>query len=215
VTKWRLTVSVQWNCAVFIAIASGIASVGAAVAQGTSSNTSSEISVTNDSVPGWLPSERQRRDVIKSANDYLSGLDEGRYDGAYVMMSELNKRGMPFEQFVRQSQSFHARSGSLKQRNFLKVTWTKDSAAAPLPGVYAAIDIASRYGNIDRHCGYVVLYQKSENDSFQVMRQESNFIDNVMAQKIEQQKSRAELDKIWARLAANCPNYDAGSSKPQ
>ena len=207
--------SVRWSCAALIAVASGIACVGGVVAQGTSSNVSSEINVTKDSAPGWLPSESQRRDVIKSANDYLSELDEGRYDGAYALMSEVNKRGVPFERFVRESQSFHARSGPLKQRNFLKVTWTKDPAAAPLPGVYAAIDVASRYENVDRHCGYVVLYQKSGGESFQVMRQESNFIDNVTAQSIEQQKSRAELDKIWARLAANCPNYDAGSSKPQ
>ena len=39
------------------------------------------------------------------------------------------------------------------------------------------------------------------------MRQESNFIDNAMAEKIEKQKSRAELDRMWAQLAVNCPNY--------
>jgi hypothetical protein len=191
-----------------------VAGAGAAVAQGTSSAISSEINVTSDSAPGWLPSERQRRDVIKSASDYLSGLDEGRYDSAYAMMSEINKRAVPFERFARESQSFHARSGPLKQRDVLKVTWTKDPAAAPLPGIYAAIDVASRYGNIDRHCGYIVLYQKTDGDNFQVMRQENNFIDNAMAQKIEQQKSRAELDKMWAKLAANCPNYNTGSPKP-
>jgi hypothetical protein len=113
------------------------------------------------------------------------------------------------------SRSSIARSGQLKQRSILKITWTKDPAAAPAPGVYAAIEVASRYNGVDRHCGYVVLYQKSDGDNFQVMRQESNFIENAMAQKIEQEKSRAELDKLGASLAANCPNYDAGSAKPQ
>jgi hypothetical protein len=189
--------------------------LGSAAAQGPSSNISSEINVTSDSAPGWLPSEGQRRAVIKSAGEYFSGLDEGRYDSAYAMMAEVNKHAVPFEQFVRQSQTFHARSGALRQRNLLKVTWTKDPAAAPLPGIYAAIDVASRYENIDRHCGYVVLYQKNDGDNFQVMRQESNFIDNALAQKIEQEKSHAELDKLWSRLAANCPNYATGSAKPQ
>jgi hypothetical protein len=68
---------------------------------------------------------------------------------------------------------------------------------------------------LDRHCGYIVLYQRSANDRFEIMRQEANFIDNATAQAIEQQKSRAELDKLWARLAANCPNYSSSSATSQ
>jgi Protein of unknown function (DUF4019) len=200
----------RWCSAALIAVAAS-ASAGAAVAQGTtaSESISSEINIRSDSEPGWLPSEDQRRDVIKFAGEFFSRLDSGRYDGAYAMMSEPNRRALPLQQFVRENQEFRNRSGPLKQRTLLKVTWAKDPAAAPLPGVYAAIDIASQYANIDRHCGFVVLYQKSSGDGFEVMRQESNFIDNATAQSIEQQKSRAELDKVWARLAASCPNYDA------
>ena len=205
--------SVRLSCAALIAVV-GIG--GSALAQGTASNSiTPEISVRSDSAPGWLPSENQRRDVIKFASQFFSDLDEARYESAYRMMSESNKRLLPAERFIRESQQFHDRSGSLKQRSFLKVTWAKDPAAAPFPGIYAAIDVASRYENIDRDCGYVVLYQRSDGDRFEVMRQESNFIDNATAQKIEQQKSRAELDKIWAKLAANCPNYNPGSPKPQ
>jgi hypothetical protein len=58
-----------------------------------------------------------------------------------------------------------------------------------------------------------VLYQKSSEDRFLIMRQESNFIDNATAEKIEGQKSRLDLDKIWANLAVNCPNYSAALSK--
>jgi hypothetical protein len=210
----RVTASIR-SSAVLIIVAGGIAGIGGVQAQRAPSNAPAAINITSDSAPGWLPSERQRRDVIKSANDYFSALDEGRYDGAYAMMSEGNKHAVPFGQFLDRSQALHARSGALRQRSILKVTWTKDPAAAPLPGIYAAIDVASRYENIDRHCGYVVLYQKNEGDDFQVMRQEANFIDNAMALKIEQEKSRAELDRLWAKLAANCPNYDAGSAKPQ
>jgi hypothetical protein len=198
-----------------VMVASGIAGIGSAHAQRASSNAPRVINITSDSATGWLPSERQQQDVVKSTGDYLSALDEARYDDAYAMMSEINKRAVPFSQFVGSRQKFHTRSGQLKQRNILKITWTKDPAAAPAPGVYAAIDIASRYDSVDRHCGFVVFYQKSDGDNFQVMRQESNFIDNAMAQKIEQEKSRVELDRLWTKLAANCPNYDAGSAKPQ
>jgi Protein of unknown function (DUF4019) len=200
----------RWCYSVVVALAM-CAGIEAAAAQGTgtSSSLSSEINIRSDSEPGWLPSEDQRRDVIKFTSDFFSKLDSGRYDSAYTMMSEANRRALPLQQFVRENHEFRDRSGPLKQRNLLKVTWAKDPAAAPLRGVYAAIDIASRYANIDRHCGFVVLYQKSPADGFEVMRQESNFIDNASAQKIERQKSRAELDKAWATLAANCPNYDA------
>lgn len=209
-----MTASIR-NSVVLIIVAGGIAGIGGVQAQRAPSNAPGAINVTSDSAPGWIPSERQRQDVIKSASDYLSALDEGRYDGAYAMMSELNKRTLPFAQFVDRNQKIHAQSGPLRQRSILKVTWTKDPAAAPLPGVYAAIDVASQYESVDRHCGYIVLYQKNDGDDFQVMRQEANFIDNAMAQKIEHEKSRAELDRLWAKLAANCPNYDAGSAKPQ
>lgn len=210
-----MSVGARVSCAVLIAVAAGIAGVATAAAQTTSPKIFTEINITADSAPGWVPSEKQRQDVVETAGDFLSKLDQGWYDGAYAMMSDINKRSAPFEQFSRHYQTFRVQSGPLTQRTFLKVTWTKDPASAPAPGIYAAIDVASRYQNVDRHCGFVVLYQKNDADKFEVMRQESNFVDNAMAQKIEQQKSRAELDKLWARLAMNCPNYAAGSAQPQ
>jgi hypothetical protein len=193
------------DATLILTVAAACAGIGTAIAQGTPANISPEINIRSDSVPGWVPSENQRRDVISIASSYFSKLDEGQYDNAYAMMAELNRRFVSFQQFVRENQEFRSRSGPLRQRSFLKVTWAKDPASAPLRGTYAAIDIASQYGSVDRHCGFVVLYQKSPGDSFEVMRQERNFIDNVTAEKIEQQKSRAELDKVWSKLAMNCP----------
>lgn len=198
-----------------IVVAAACAGIGMAMAQGALSNISSEVNIRSDSAPGWVPSENQRRDVMSLASRYFSILDKGQYDSAYAMMAEVNRRSVPFQQFVRKNEEFRSRSGPLRQRSILKVTWTKDPSSAPLRGTYAAIDIASQYSSVDRHCGFVVLYQKSPGDSFEVMRQESNFIDNVTAEKIEQQKSRAELDKLWGKLAANCPNYSTKFPKSE
>src|SRR5262245_60909212 len=120
-------------CAVVIAVAMS-AGVGAAVAQGTgaSSSLNSEINIRSDSEPGWLPSDDQRRDVIKFTSDFFSRLDSGRYDGAYAMMNEANRRALPLQQFVRENQEFRYRAGPLKQRTLLKITWAKDPAAAPI-----------------------------------------------------------------------------------
>ena len=193
--------------------ASGAKAQTAAVDEQNPLKSPAEINITSDSAPGWLPSAGQRQEVLKAANDFYSSLDHAQFERAYGMMAELNRRSVPVQEFSRRNREFQERSGPLKQRNFLKVTWTKDPAAAPFPGVYAAIDVASYFANVDRHCGYIVLYQKSADGRFEVMRQESNFIDNATAQNIERQRSRAALDTIWAKLAANCPNYKIPDSK--
>jgi hypothetical protein len=171
-----------------------------------------EVNITRDSAPGWLPSSTQEQQVLKGTSDYFSELDQEQYERAYAMMAEINRRSLPLAQFIQENHKFHERSGPLVRRSILKITWTKDPASAPFPGVYAAIDIATRFANVDRHCGYVVLYQPPSGGDFQVMRQEANFIDNATAQTIERQQSRAVLDSQWAALAANCPNYNSKTS---
>jgi hypothetical protein len=171
-----------------------------------------EVKITNDSAPGWLPSRTQEEQVSKRTNDYFSALDQQQYERAYAMMAEVNRNSLPLSQFIQQNREFHERSGTLVRRNILKVTWTKDPTAAPFRGVYAAIDIATQFVNIDRHCGYVVLYQRPSGGDFEVMRQERNFIDNATAASIEREKTRPVLDRMWATLAASCPNYGSTSS---
>jgi hypothetical protein len=173
-----------------------------------------ELDITSDSAPGWLPSTSQDPQVLVRTNDYFSALDQQQYQRAYAMMTEANRNLLSLAQFIRQNQEFHERSGPLVQRNILRITWTKDPAAAPFPGVYAAVDVAARFANVDRHCGYVVLYQGPSGGEFEVMREESNFIDNATAKAIERQQSGAFLDRSWAKLAANCPNYGATASPP-
>nr|WP_283812754.1 DUF4019 domain-containing protein [Bradyrhizobium tropiciagri] len=171
-----------------------------------------EVNITSDSAPGWLPSRIQEEQVLKETSDYFSALDQQQYERTYAMMAEANRNSLPLSQFIQKNREFRERSGTLVRRNILKVTWTKDPAAAPFRGVYAAIDVATQFVNIDRHCGYVVLYQRPSGGDFEVMRQESNFIDNATAAKIERDKTGAVLDQMWAALATNCPNY--GSIAP-
>ena len=94
----------------------------------------------------------------------------------------------------------------------MKITWTKDPANAPAPGVYAAVDLASRFDNIDRHCGYIVLYQNNASTPFLVVHQEDNYITNAHARQIAMKQSPQAVDEIWERLSKNCPNYPAATS---
>jgi hypothetical protein len=129
------------------------------------------------------------------------------------MMSDVNKAQLAYEQFEQQSEQFHAQAGTLKRREILKVTWTKDPANAPYPGVYAAVDEAASFRGVDRQCGYIIIYQRPAGGDLQVMRVENNFIDNASAAEIVRTQSIAELDRMWAALSASCPNFTPARAK--
>ena len=112
-----------------------------------------------------------------------------------------------YDKFEQQRKQFQAQAGPLRHRALLKITWTKDPADAPYPGVYAAIDEAAAFRGVDRQCGYIVIYQGPAGGDLVVMRVENNFIDNATAATIARTQSPAELDRLWATLSANCPNF--------
>ncbi len=95
------------------------------------------------------------------------------------------------------------------ERRIVTVTWTNNPSNTPLPGVYVALDLVSRFANVDRHCGYLVLYQEPSGAAFQVMRREDNFLDNASATKIAQESSPEEVERAWAELSASCPGYQS------
>ncbi|RWD61497.1 MAG: DUF4019 domain-containing protein [Mesorhizobium sp.] len=155
----------------------------------------------------WTPSQDSVRDATQTVTNYFSMLDSGNPERAYQMMDDAAKSSIPPTMFAEQSEKFRSQAGPLLERKLLKFTWLKDPADAPFPGIYAAVDIATRFEKIDRHCGYIVLYQQPSGGAFHVMRAESNFIDNATAKKIETTNSKLELDKAWAELSRNCPNF--------
>ena len=71
----------------------------------------------------------------------------------------------------------------------------------------------SRFANVDRHCGYLVLYQPPSGGGFQVMREESNYMDNATAAGLAAQ-SPVAAEQAWVKLSANCPNYRPAPAGP-
>jgi len=187
----------------------GTATAGAYATLQLSPGVTSEINVTADSSRGWIPTAEQRQRAIKTLEVFLDAVEEGRYAEAYGMETEINKGNQTLAQFSQDARQFRVLAGPIKFWRVLKVTWTKDPARAPFPGIYAAIDLAGQFANVDRDCGYVVLYQKTANDEFTIMRRENNYVDNTTARNIEETQSKAELKRIWARLSGNCPNYSS------
>lgn len=173
------------------------------------------VNVTSDSMPGWLPSEDLERQARTTATEYMADIDSGKYAQAYSFLAEIDRKDQPLSAFVDRLRQFNARAGAVVERRIVTVTWTKNPAHAPLPGVYVALDLVSRFANIDRHCGFLVLYQAPSGGSFQVMREENNFIDNVTAAKIAKQSSPAAVDTTWASVSAHCPGYQSGLKQPE
>jgi hypothetical protein len=172
-------------------------------------NVKGEVNVTPDSTPGWIPSIGLRQQAIKIVEMLVDALEGGRYAEAYGLLSDVNKRAQTLAQFTQNEEKFRILAGPVKFWRVLKITWTKDSARAPFPGTYAAIDLAAQFANIDRDCGYIVVYQQADGSDFKIMRRENNYLDNATARAIEQKNSSAEVVKAWAQLSRHCPNYAA------
>jgi hypothetical protein len=163
------------------------------------------VNITSDSAPGWLPSEGLERDARKTAEAFFKARDAGRGRDAYALLDPIMARDQPYDVFAADLGRLNGEVGTVKERRILKVTWTKDPAQAPAPGVYAAIDLAAHFATADRYCGFVVLYQPPSGGAFRVMRIEENFITNGTAEKIRANAGQGQLDAAWQALAANCP----------
>ncbi|MGA0601435.1 DUF4019 domain-containing protein [Caulobacter sp. KR2-114] len=177
----------------------------ALAAAGATSAQPRQVNLTTDSAPGWLPSEDLEAQARQAAADYLADEDAGRYPQAYARQSEAHRQRLSLDDYQRIAQGMAGQTGAVIERHVTTITWTKDPAHAPAPGVYVAMDLEGRYAKADRYCGYLVLYQAPEGGAFTVMREESNILANDTAQSL----GPAAADAAWARESASCPNYRA------
>src|ERR1019366_8548563 len=93
------------------------------------------VNVTSDSAPGWLPSTDQARAAGEAALAYLAAKDAGRAQAAYAMLEDSNRALQSFADFSRDLAAFNNQAGAVAERRIVTVTWTKDPAQAPKPGV--------------------------------------------------------------------------------
>ena len=128
-------------------------------------------------------------------------------------MEASQKNSEPFDAFAKRQSTLKDQAAPVKERRIAKITWTKEPALAPAAGIYAAVDLVSRFANIDRHCGYIVLYQSDARAPFLVTRREDNYMTNDQAHQIELKRSQKAVDETWAQLARYCPNYDEHTTK--
>ena len=167
------------------------------------------VNVTTDSAPGWIPSEALEAEAGRAVQSYFRAFDKGDDRALWNFASDGLQSLTSFSQFESANKRMRSDLGRLKRFVVLRVTWTKDPAEAPAPGIYVAIDVAGQFSKSKRHCGYLVLYKAAPDDAFRLARIENNFMTDAMAKKITADKSTAEVTRLWSVLSANCPNYQA------
>jgi Protein of unknown function (DUF4019) len=165
------------------------------------------INVTTDSEAGWLPSEELEAEAHSTLQNYFHALDKGDHRTLWDLESVGLKGLTTFAEFQTGNQKVRKDFGRLTRLDVLQVTWTKDPADAPTPGIYVAIDISGQFTKTKRQCGYVVLFKSRPNDPFRLARIENNYLTDAMARQIAKEKAPAEVDRLWSVLSGHCPNY--------
>jgi hypothetical protein len=168
-----------------------------------------EVRISSDSPPGWAPTAEQQSQASAAALAFLAALDRGDGAKAYATLAEINRQQQSLQAYETELRRFNADAGPVRERRISTITWTKDPPNAPARGVYAAVDLISRFAQMDRHCGYLMLYQADAGLPFTVMRQESNYMLNSAAVAMETMGSKADVDLAWLKLIGNCPNFPA------
>ena len=190
------------------AIALSLAASGAQALDQTAPPISARVvNVTNDSAPGWIPSEALESETNLVVQNYFKLFDKGDDQALWNLASPGLQSLTTYAKYRSDNKRVRADLGRLKRLAVLQVTWTKDPAAAPAPGIYVAIDVTGQFSKTKRHCGYLVLYKAAPADPFRLARIENNYITDASAKKIAAGKSSAEVARLWSELSANCPNY--------
>lgn len=159
------------------------------------------------SPPGWSPAAAQQSDAIAVARAFLASADSGDARSAYARFSKVNQRDQSLAQYADRLTQFNTQAGAVLERRITRQTWSKDPAASPGPGTYVAFDLISRFDRIERHCGYLVLFQAPRGGEFRIVRTEEAFLDNATANQIADQQSAEAVEDAWDALSATCPNY--------
>jgi hypothetical protein len=166
-----------------------------------------EVNVTSDSAPGWVPTVEDEQAAETALARFLAADDAGRDTEAYAAIIPFSGQDTP-EAYVVRRTNFRKSAGPVRAHRVVKVTWTKDPPASQgKAGVYVAMDLVHRYAEVDRDCGYIVLYRPPAGGGFRVARVEENILDNAAARVIARDKGEAAVDAVWAKLSARCPNY--------
>lgn len=166
-----------------------------------------EVNITRGSTPGWIPSEALEAEALATLLRFNDLVETGDYDAAYAIIGAGLQAKYPLERFREDRKEAAADRGALVSRDFIKLTWTKDSPDVPYPGTFVAVDARAAFAKAERSCGYTILHQAPGADGFTITRFEENVMGNANFAQIAARHSELQALLVWRMIARNCPNY--------
>ena len=130
-----------------------------------------------------IPDAATQRALAQETYAYFKAKDGGAYDKAYARIAPSMTAYLTPDLYKADAQRFNAEAGKVEERRITRLTWCRDPADAPAPGLYVAADFRSSFPNIHLHCGYVMWHQEADG-RFRIVREEQSFIDKAMARQL-------------------------------
>lgn len=112
---------------------------------------------------------------------YLESIDAGKAEVAFESWSDSMAATLTRSSWIAEQNAFAKSAGKLLERSLYKVT-RYENPANGLPGLFIAVDFSSRYEHLEFSCGYLVW--SLVDTTFQLVRVESNVLDNETAKKM-------------------------------
>lgn len=150
-----------------------------------------------------VPDEATQRRVTEASYAYFAARDGGRYDDAYAAFAASVRAYLTPDLYRSQTAAFNAAAGSGGERRIVLLTWERDPAGAPVPGLYVAADFVARFPNLRLHCGYLMWHRETDG-TFRIVREEQSFLDEATARQMTPERLRP----LPAQFG--CPGADAG-----
>lgn len=151
---------------------------------------------------GLLPSTAIAQDAVskeiyartlKTHNDYFQLRELGKYDAAYDLFTEGQKRSVTLAKFSGQWAAAHKKFGRLTRLENTKVTWYRNPEGLP-SGLYAAIDFRASFERLPIYCGFLVW---SIDEGYKIQREDFSFLETEVGGAM----SDADKDKAYHQLS--------------
>jgi len=114
---------------------------------------------------------------------YLSAVDEGRFDDAFAVMSASFRPMMTDGNWRETRSAFNAKTGAGAVRQVVRLTWYDDPAGAPVPGRYVAADYRGDHANGAFYCGYLMWLLQADG-GYRLVRSEEGMLSRDEARRI-------------------------------
>lgn len=138
----------------------------------------------------WFANEKQIANLTSTTNSYFKSRDLGDGSASYQALSSRMKSSVTEADWTKSLLEFNAKAGKLDRRETSKPAWYPNSKSPEGTATFVAIDFNGKFENLALYCGYVV-WMLNPDDSFALIREETNVVDNVTASRMKSEDLNA------------------------